>query len=68
MKWTKFLLLTFVCTTTLTVAKPQEGSFENTYLNWGGYEDNVAREDTYGKQQIFFLCFLKYAGFFSMKL
>lgn len=45
MKWTKFLLLTFVCST-LTVAKPQEG-YENSFLNWGGYADNVAREDTY---------------------
>ena len=41
------MLLIFVCTTT-TLAKPQEG-YENTFLNWGGYQDNVAREDTYGK-------------------
>ena len=61
MKWTKFLLLTFVCST-LTVAKPQEG-YENTFLNWGGYADNVAREDTYGKQRFLFY-FKKYAGFF----
>ena len=61
MKWTKFLLLTFVCST-LTVAKPQEG-YENSFLNWGGYADNVAREDTYGKQRFFFI--LKSTWFFS---
>ena len=53
MKWTKFMLLTFVCTTT-TLAKPQEG-YENTFLNWGGYQDNVAREDTYGKHNKFLI-------------
>ena len=47
------MLLTFVCTTT-TLAKPQEG-YENTFLNWGGYQDNVAREDTYGKHNKFLI-------------
>ena len=61
------MLLTFVCTTT-TLAKPQEG-YENTFLNWGGYQDNVAREDTYGKHNKFLIVtyiFYKYlhAGFY----
>ena len=56
------MLLTFVCTTT-TLAKPQEG-YENTFLNWGGYQDNVAREDTYGKHNKLLICFKSTRWFF----